>query len=187
MKVGFSYVTNESRRHVGLAVLIGIITGIIGAIAKWGWEVPFPPRDPNVFWPLDATTRVTPPKVLLDMMGVPDASYIFSGVQLPVDVFTVHVLFSIIFAVGYCVIAEYWPRIKMWQGCGSGFFVYLLAHVIVMPLMGLTPPTADIPFDENLSELFGHLWWLWIMEIARRDLRNRMTGEPDPEKVMGSR
>ena len=36
MKVGFNYITEPSRRRVGLSVLIGIIVGIIGAIAKWG-------------------------------------------------------------------------------------------------------------------------------------------------------
>lgn len=72
MKVGFSYITKPEHRHVGLSILIGIIVGIIGAIAKWGWEVPFLPRDPNVFWPIGADARVTPPKVLLDMMGFHD-------------------------------------------------------------------------------------------------------------------
>lgn len=182
MKVGFNYITEPSRRRVGLSVLIGIIVGIIGAIAKWGWEVPFPPRNPDVFWPIGAMERVTPPKVVLDMFHTSDLSYTFSGVHLPLDVFIVHVLFSVVFGVMYCVIAEYWPRIKMWQGCVFGFFIYLFAHVIVMPLMGLVPPLPEIPFDEHVSELFGHLWWLWIMEVARRDLRNRMTGELDPEK-----
>lgn len=187
MKAGFSYITEPARRHVGLSVIIGIIVGIIGAIAKWGWEVPFPPRNPDVFWPIDAMSRVTPPQVLLDMMGLPDWNVHFSGVQLPLDVFIVHVLFSIVFAVMYCVIAEYWPRIKMWQGCVFGFFVYVIAHNIVMPLMGLVPPVSQIPFDEQFSELFGHLWWLWIMEIARRDIRNRMTNEPDPEFPLENR
>lgn len=184
MNVGFNYITEPGRRRVGLSIVIGIIVGIIGAIAKWGWEVPFPPRDPNVFWPLGAMERVTPPKVLLDMFHAPDLSYTFSGIHLPLDVFIVHVLFSVVFGIMYCVIAEYWPRVKMWQGCVFGFFTYLFAHVIVMPLMGLVPPLPQIPFDENLSELFGHLWWLWIMEVARRDLRNRITGELDPEKYV---
>ncbi len=182
MKVGFSYVTKPERRHVALSVLIGIIVGIIGAFAKWGWEVPFPPRDPNVFWPLDAASRVTPPQVLLNMLHLPDITFHFSGVNLPLSVFMVHVGFSIVFGLMYCIIAEYWPRIKMWQGIVFGFFVYLFAHCLVMPLMGLVPPLPQISFDEQFSELFGHMWWLWIMEIARRDLRNRMTGEPDPEK-----
>ena len=38
--------SEEFRRRVMLAVLIGIIIGIIGAIVKFGWEVPFPPRTP---------------------------------------------------------------------------------------------------------------------------------------------
>ena len=79
MKVGFDFITEPARRHIGLAWLIGIITGIIGAIAKWGWEVPFPPRNPDVFWPLDAMSRVTPPKVMLDMLHLPsDWTYNFS-------------------------------------------------------------------------------------------------------------
>lgn len=183
MKVGFDFITEPAKRRIGISILVGIITGIIGAIAKWGWEVPFPPRNPDVFWPLDATSRVTPPQVLLDMLHLPSNwSYTFSGVQEPLSVFFVHVGFSIVFGIMYCVIAEYWPRIKMWQGTVFGFFVYIFAHVLLMPAMGLVPPLAQIPFDENASELFGHLWWLWIMEIARRDLRNRMTGEPDAEK-----
>lgn len=182
MKVGFGYVTDPAKRHWGVSILVGIIVGIIGAFAKWGWEVPFPPRNPDVFWPLDAASRVTPPKVLLDMMGIGDWNATFSGITQPLDVFTVHVLFSVVFGLMYCVIAEYWPRIKMWQGAVFGFFVYLLAHCFVMPLMGLVPPLAEIPFDEQFSELFGHIWWLWIMELCRRDLRNRITGQPDPEK-----
>lgn len=182
MKCGFAYITNPNKRHIGLSILIGIIVGIIGAFAKWGWEVPFPPRNPDIFWPIDAAARVTPPKVLLDMLGIGDWHVMFSGIVQPVDVFIVHVLFSVIFGIMYCVIAEYWTRIKMWQGTVFGFFVYFLAHCIVMPWMGLVPPLTEIPFDEQFSELFGHIWWLWIMELCRRDLRNRMTGKADPEK-----
>lgn len=53
---------------------------------------------------------------------------------------------------------------------------YVGAHVITMLLMGLVPPLMQIPFDEQISELFGHLWWLWIIEIVRHDLRYRITG-----------
>lgn len=93
------------------------------------------------------------------------------------SIFTVHVRFSVVFGVAYCMIAENWPRIKMWQGAVFGFFVYLFAHVIVMPLIAEVPPLPQIPLDEHLSELFGHIVWLWGMEIVRRDLRNRFTKE----------
>ena len=47
--------------------------------------------------------------------------------------------------------------------------------------MGLTPPLFELPWYEHVSEIVGHLIWFWSIEIIRRDLRNRMTHEPDPE------
>lgn len=180
--------TDPSRRKIGLAYLIGILAGVFGAIVKWGWEVPFPPRNPLVFFPVDAGERVTPPKIFLEQLGLPtDWSYVFSGMDMPLSIFIVHTLFSVVFGVMYCVIAEYWPRIKMWQGAVFGFFVYLFAHVIVMPLLHHVPPLVEIPFDEHLSEIFGHIVWLWGMEVVRRDIRNRITKEPDPEYPITSR
>ncbi|MEY0604599.1 hypothetical protein AB7338_21830, partial [Providencia huaxiensis] len=34
---------------------------------------------------------------------------------------------------------------------------------------------------EKKSEKLSHLIWFWSIEIIRRDLRNRITHEPDPE------
>ena len=176
--------TYPAKRRYGLMFLIGILAGVFGVIVKWGWEVPFPPRNPNVFFPVDAMERVTPPKIFLEQIGAAtDWTYVFSGVTQPLSIFIVHVLFSVVFGVMYCVIAEAWPRIKMWQGAVFGIAVYVLAHVIAMPLMKEVPPLSEIPFDENCSEFFGHIVWLWGMEIVRRDIRNRVTKEPDPEAV----
>jgi hypothetical protein len=47
--------------------------------------------------------------------------------------------------------------------------------------MGLTPPLFELPWYEHVSEIVGHLIWFWSIEIIRRDLRNRITHEPDPE------
>lgn len=164
--------TDPKDRRIGLSFLLGILAGVFGAIVKWGWEVPFPPRNPNVFWPVDAGARVTPPKIFLEQLGLPtDWSYVFSGMDLPLSIFIVHVGFSVVFAIFYCVVAEFWPRIKMWQGTLFGIAVYLGAHVIFMPLIGEVPPISQIPFHENLSEFFGHIVWLWGIEIVRHDIR----------------
>lgn len=102
------------QKRYTLAFFIGILAGIFGAIVKWGWEVPFPPRNPNVFWPVDALERVTPPKIFLEQLGLPtDWTYMFSGMQMPLSIFIVHVSFSIVFGVAYCMIAEKWHRITM--------------------------------------------------------------------------
>ncbi|TLD96920.1 DUF1440 domain-containing protein [Helicobacter jaachi] len=182
--------TPKSARRYGLAALIGVIAGVFSAIVKWGWEVPFPPRNPSVPWPVDAVDalgaplRTTPPNIFLEQIGLGnmiDWSYTFSGISLPLGTFMVHVGFAVVFAVAYCVIAEVYPRIKMWQGAVFGIFVYLFAHVIVMPLIAEVPPLSQIPLDEHISEFFGHIVWLWAIEIVRRDLRNRITKQSDPE------
>lgn len=171
-------VDNLMKKHVVLSFFIGILAGVFGAIVKWGWEVPFPPRNPNFPWPLDSLERTTPPKIFLEQLGLPtDLTYVFSGVELPLSIFIVHIGFSVVFAIAYCMIAEYYPRIKMWQGAVFGFFVYLFAHVIVMPLIAEVPSLSQIPLDEHVSELFGHIVWLWAIEIVRRDIRNRITRE----------
>lgn len=36
-------------------------------------------------------------------------------------------------------------------------------------------------WSEHFSEAPGHVVWLWSIEIVRRDLRNRITRQPDPE------
>ena len=34
---------------------------------------------------------------------------------------------------------------------------------------------------EHISEMVGHIFWFWSIEVIRRDLRNRITKEPDAE------
>ncbi|WP_163534588.1 DUF1440 domain-containing protein [Helicobacter suis] len=159
--------------------LIGIVAGVFGAIVKWGWEVPFPPRNPHIPWPPDAMQRITPPQILLEQLHLPtDWSYTFSGIHLPLSIFIVHVGFSITFAILYCLLAEKWKIVSVYRGAVFGFAVYILAHVLVMPLIAEVPPLFLIPFEENLSELFGHIVWLWSIEIVRCDLKSRFSQSP---------
>lgn len=165
--------------------LVGLIVGVIGAFAKWGWEVPFPPRNPNFGFPLKGMTgavemangtmqRVTPPQVFLDQLGLPhDWTYSFSGMDLPLSIFIIHVLFSVVFGIIYCVLVKYFPVVKIGYGIVFAIVTNLLAHVIVMPLIGLVPPLSETPFGEHFSELFGHIFWLLVMDLCRRGLVNK--------------
>jgi putative membrane protein len=38
--------TTTKRQRLLTVLFIGVVIGIIGAIVKFGWEVPFPPRTP---------------------------------------------------------------------------------------------------------------------------------------------
>lgn len=37
------YANRPSRRHYAVALLIGLISGVVSAFVKWGTEVPLPP------------------------------------------------------------------------------------------------------------------------------------------------
>ncbi|MDO4911903.1 MAG: YagU family protein [Corynebacterium sp.] len=156
----------------------GILGGILSAIVKFGWEVPFPPRSPE-------RNATNPPQELLQQLGLSPEfthqTYTILGNDMPWVSFIVHFGFSIVFALIYCLIAERFPIIKLWGGAAFGILVYIAFHVVLMPLWGTVPAPWDQPLAEHLSEFFGHIVWLWAIEVVRRDIRNRITHEPDAE------
>ena len=184
IRVSFKTVTDPVRRRLGTAAFVGVIAGIFGGIVKFGWEVPFPPRTPE-------RNATNPPQALLEIFGfspeITHQTYSYLGNDLPYMSFIVHFAFSIFFGVLYSVVAEYWPKIKLWHGVAFGIVLDILFHVIIMPAMGVVPAPWEQPLGEHLSEFFGHIVWLWSIELVRRDLRNRLTGEPDAEYPVESR
>lgn len=58
--------------------------------------------------------------------------------------------------------------------------------MVFMPLLGWVPSpfpwvAGGQTWSEHFSEALGHVVWLWSIEIVRRDLRNHITHQPDPE------
>ena len=181
-----------------LATLIGLIAGVISAFVKWGAEFPLPPRSPMDMFnaacgpesmiraadAIDCSRNfLNPPYVFLrDYLGVTDpyaALYEFAGHAFNYVMMT-HIIFSVVFAVAYCVIAEKFPRITLWQGIAVGILVNIAVHVITLPILGLTPPLLTLPWYEHVSEFVGHIVWFSSIEIIRHDLRARITKEKDP-------
>ena len=176
--------TEPARRNVKVAALVGVIGGVFSAIVKFGWEVPFPPRTP-------ARNATNPPQTMLEWFGMsPEQSHTTVSFNLndnlPIYSFIIHFSFAIVFALLYCIAAEYFPKIKLWQGAAFGLLVWIGAHVVFMPLLGWVPSpfpwvAGGQSWSEHFSEALGHVVWLWSIEIVRRDLRNRITHQPDPE------
>ncbi len=176
--------TEPTRRNVKVAALVGVIGGVFSAIVKFGWEVPFPPRTP-------ARNATNPPQTMLEWFGMsPEQSHTSVSFNLndnlPIYSFIIHFSFAIVFALLYCIAAEYFPKIKLWQGAAFGLLVWIGAHVVFMPLLGWVPSpfpwvAGGQTWSEHFSEALGHVVWLWSIEIVRRDLRNRITHQPDPE------
>ncbi len=62
-----------------------------------------------------------------------------------------------------------------------GLVIWIGFHLVLMPIMGIVPTAWDQPWEEHFSEIFGHIFWLWVIEVFRRDMRNRISGQLDPE------
>jgi len=80
-----------------------------------------------------------------------------------------HFGFSITFAMLYCIIAEFKPGVKLWQGAFYGLVVWFAFHVVLLPLFGTVPAPWDQPLAEHFSEITGHMFCFWVAELARRD------------------
>lgn len=175
------FMTDKKRRRFGVALWAGILSGIIGAFVKWGAEVPFPPR--TLHGGLLSRDTLNPPFIFLrDYTGIDPNSIIYTFSEHVINpVMIMHIIFSLSFAIIYCLIAEVFPRIKLWQGIAMGLVVTIIVHGIFIPAFGMSPPLTQIPFDEYFSEIFGHCAWFWAIEMIRRNVRNLITKEPDAE------
>ena len=79
------------------------------------------------------------------------------------------------------------PRFKLWQGVAFGIVLDILFHVIIMPAMELCPPRGTSLLGSTSLSSLAHPLDLWSIELVRRDLRNRITGEPDAEYPVTAR
>jgi putative membrane protein len=164
----------ESRRP-GAALAVGAVAGLVGAAVKVGWEGWFPPLPPE--------GRTPPPIELLKQQGIdPDErTYRFSEQDLPWAVPALHFGTSAAMVALYAVATEYLPKVKVAWGIPYGIGVWFFAHEVALPALKLSPPAADLPRDEQISEFLGHIAWIVAAEFVRRDLRQRITGAPDAE------
>ena len=163
----------ESRRP-GAALAAGLVAGFSSGAIKMGWESLFPPRKPD---------REIPPVLFLKQRGIDpdDATYTFNGNQVPWGILAVHFGFSVVTVAAYSVAAEYLPKTKLLAGAAYGIGAFVVAHEIVLPRLGLSPKASELPLEEHLSELFGHIVWLLEAEQVRKAVRLAIAGVPDAD------
>ncbi|WP_122050191.1 DUF1440 domain-containing protein [Asaia bogorensis] len=151
-----------AKASLNKALWAGFIGGNLSSFVKWGTEVPLPPRTPD---------RPSPPAEMLRDFGIDVRGlvYHYSDHLVQGGVLLVHHLFSIVFALLYCVIWRYEPRIALWQGVAFGLVVTVVFHGMVLPLGHWAPALWDLPRAEILSETIGHMLWAWVIELIRRE------------------
>ena len=167
-----SLITRKNHRRYVASLWGGFLGGNIASLVKFGTEVPFPPRTPD---------RASPPIELLQDLGMQAQNWVYSYSNHVINFAACgfHHLFSIVFAMLYAFIAEICPKIKLWQGAAFGIVITIVFHGIALPIFKLAPPIWNLPLAELFSETLGHILWAWTIEVFRRDIRNRLTNEPD--------
>jgi len=150
-------VTVPQMRHQGAAIAAGALGGLMGAWFKLGWEVTWPPR---------ALDRIPEPQVLVTMFThVPTSNFIS---------LVIHFTFSILSGMAYGALVEFFPIVALGTGIAFGLAIWIGAHEIVMPWMGLTPATWNLPLNEQGSEFFGHIGWGLVIGVFYQEFRRRL-------------
>ncbi|WP_022728577.1 DUF1440 domain-containing protein [Fodinicurvata sediminis] len=151
----------QSSRRTHQLIGAGVAAGVISAFVKSGVETLLPPRLPNV----------TPPPIsLLERLGFDATSmtYHFSDQVVNWGGNGVHILFSVVIAVIYCLLVHANTIFRVWQGIPFGLAMGLGAHLIVLPIIGVGPMFWNIPFEGYVSEIVGTIFWIWTIECVRR-------------------
>ncbi|MGO3344382.1 MAG: YagU family protein [Marinomonas sp.] len=149
------------------AAWAGFVGGNVASFVKWGTENPLPPR---------SSDRAIPPAEMLNDIGlnVQSMTYTYSGHVINWGIAGVHHLFSLFFAMFYCVVAERFPKITLWQGAAFAIVLTILFHGIMLPVFGWAPSFWDLPLDEIISETLGHILWMWVIEVFRQYILKRV-------------
>ena len=84
-------------------------------------------------------------------------------------------------ALIYCVTAEFLPRVKLLHGILFGIGVSVLAHGLVVLLLGLSGWLWVAGPEALFSEFVGTGFWIWIIEAVRQNIRQSFTHGPDAE------
>jgi putative membrane protein len=129
-------------RNLAASIFGGAVAGLLATFFKFGWDAFWPPRAPG---------RIPEPEVLVSMFTHHPTSIGVSHI--------ISLLFSLFSGIGYGLLVEFLPIASLVRGAAFGFLVWVGAHEIIMPWIGLTPPTWDLPANEQFAECFGHMLW----------------------------
>lgn len=88
----------------------------------------------------------------------------------------VHYAFGSSVAAVYGAIAEVAPAVSAGGGIPFGVAVWLGAHVIALPALGLAPPVTRSDTPSEVAEFVAHLLYGGLTELVRSGVRSRLPG-----------
>ncbi len=146
----------------------GVAGGLAGGAVKMLCEVVAPPRPPD---------REAEPAVLLSKIARVNGESEPTEAQKQNATLLIHFAFSALGGGLYGALVEVWPRVGIGRGAGYGIAIWIGAHEMAMPALGLTPPTNRLPPSEQINECITHAIFGCTLEavrgIAREIIGNR--------------
>jgi putative membrane protein len=152
---------NHARtRSISKGILIGLIAGLVGSVAKVAGEAIYEPR---------TLGQTPPPLVAAEKIAGHPMAHPGAVIQ------TIHYTFGALTGAVYGGAAEVFPIVTAGYGSVFGVVLQLLTHETLVPLAGLDVPASQQPAREHLSEFFSHILYGIAAEATRRTLRRRFT------------
>ncbi|VDZ81297.1 Inner membrane protein yagU [Salmonella bongori] len=83
-----------------------------------------------------------PPYLFLrDYLGIDPTQTVYTFSEHIINpVMVTHIIFSLVFAIGYCVVAEIFPKVTLWQGILAGVVVTVVVHGIFLSCIEFNAP-----------------------------------------------
>jgi putative membrane protein len=154
---------------VGGAVAAGSMSLVHGIVATKGAGAPPQPALPGQPRQEDATVKVAEGIVgRLVHRPLPEAARPLAGNL-------VHYAFGASVGALYGGVAAVAPRVTAGVGLPFGAAVWLGAHVIATPALGLAEPPSSRPRKEEGLELVTHLVYGMVTELTRRLARRALS------------
>ncbi len=170
--------------NLGVIFWTTIVGGFISSLVKWGSEVNMPPRPPGELSPPGAHINDWGQYFMYNGKAFDQHSldYIYQGNNVLAAVTIYHWLFSFAFTFTYVLFSIWWPRIRWGWGAFYGLITTAWAHWLMIPLLGYRYPSYipenanggkavtgwawNLNWEENLSEIIGHIYWSFSIEIC---------------------
>ena len=57
------------------------------------------------------------------------------------------------------------------RGTFFGILIHIAFHEYILPKLNLTPQVKDLPKEERISELLGHIVWMNTIDLIRNSHR----------------
>lgn len=157
--------TNISCKRI---LLTGLAGGLVGGMVKMGWESIVPPRTPE-------RDEEPPPVTMMKQFKVPDSiqnyTVTYNSNEIPLTVMGIHYGFSVANAFVYAILAEKCNKITVGKGLMFGVAIHVIFHEWLLPKLKLTPEASELPIQEHVSELLGHIIWMNSIDLFRNAVK----------------